>query len=108
METDTLPRAARDRQTTLTTRLAAFLRQHPNCWIDGLDLARIGGAYAWRSRISGLRRSPFLMQIENRQRRVRGSARTVTVSEYRYVPGAAASTDDRPLLEVAESRCPTR
>ena len=63
---------------SLTGRLASFFREHPNCWIDGREIALIAGAYGWRSRVSDLRRAPFWLQIENRQRRERG----FVVSEY--------------------------
>ena len=68
---------------TLTDRVAAYLTARPGEWIDGRELATIGGAYAWRSRVSDARRRG--LTIENRQRHLPGD---VTVSEYRYVaPG---------------------
>ena len=69
-------------------RLAQFFRERPYQWFDGAhELATIGGKYAWRSRISDLRRSPYGYQIDNRQRSVkRPDGTTYTVSEYRYVP----------------------
>jgi hypothetical protein len=77
------------RQITLTERLAAYFRHTPETWIDGLELARIAGSYAWRSRTSDLRRAPFSMDIQNRVRTVEiEPGRWVKVSEYRYVPSA--------------------
>jgi len=77
---------------TLAARLAEYFRGRPNVWVDGRELADVAGAYAWRSRISDLRRLPHLLTIENRQRRVRTPAgAAVTVSEYRYVPAASRS-----------------
>ena len=73
MEAETLSRDPGDRQSTLIARLAQFVRQRPFVWIDGRELALVGGAYAWRTRISELRRAPFHMTIENRQRTVRGA-----------------------------------
>ena len=92
---------------TLRDRLAEYLKDPENAgaWIDGRELATIGGSYAWRSRISDCR-TQLGMQIENRQRYMRdhalscpalaawdipgacncGRARRYTVSEYRYVP----------------------
>jgi hypothetical protein len=71
----------------LNDRLAEFFRRRPGSWIDGRELASVGGVYAWRSRLSELRRPPFSMQIENRVRRVsRGDGLSVKVSEYRFVP----------------------
>lgn len=74
---------------TLCETLAAHFAAHPNTWIDGLALGKVAGSYAWRSRLSELRFAPFNMRIDNRQRKIQPdllSARTVTVSEYRFVP----------------------
>jgi len=71
---------------TLTDRLERFFREHPDTWIDGKDLAGTAGTYAWRSRVSDVRRRlrPWGYTITNRQRRVRLSKdRLYTVSEYR-------------------------
>ena len=76
------------RVQTLCDRLAAFFRAHEGEWLDGMELARIAGSYAWRTRCSDLRRAPYLMVIENRKRCVENIAyagRKVTVSEYRFV-----------------------
>lgn len=70
---------------SLVETLAAYFRARPRQWIDGLALAQVAGSYAWRSRLSELRRPPFTMTIENRQyKRDR-----FTVSEYRFVPEEA-------------------
>ena len=68
--------------------LAEFFRERPGIWHDGRDLARLGGAYAWRTRLSELRMAPYSMNIENRQRRVppNGGQPSFTVSEYRLMP----------------------
>lgn len=80
------------RRLTLTDALAAHFRAHAGEWLDGMALARIAGQYAWRSRVSDLRKRG--MVIENRQRHVRPvEGRRVTISEYRFVPAS--------LLEVA-------
>jgi len=74
------------RAPTLIGELAAYLARRPNVWIDGRELARVGGAYAWRSRISDLRRSPWRMRIDNRQRHVTtASGHLSVISEYRLV-----------------------
>lgn len=74
-------------QSGFTDRLSAFLRARPSVWVDGRDLAQIGGAYAWRTRVSELRRAPHFMKIENRQRQLASSdGSRYTVSEYRYSP----------------------
>jgi hypothetical protein len=71
---------------SLTDRVVAYFRAHPGEWIDGRVLATVGGAYAWRSRVSDARRQG--LDIENRTRRVRNGLTSWTVSEYRYRSGA--------------------
>jgi hypothetical protein len=88
---------------SLAGRLAQYFLARPNRWIDGMELASVAGSYAWRSRCSDLRKPPYSMVIENRQRRVHGHKAdcqmwdfptsechcrggTITKSEYRYVP----------------------
>lgn len=61
--------------------VAAYLKARPSQWVDGNELATVGGCYAWRSRVSDARRDLGLT-ILNRQRRV---GRRV-VSEYMFVP----------------------
>jgi hypothetical protein len=78
---DLLGRTAVPSGNTRCARLAAFLRSRPGVWLDGRELATVGGAYGWRTRISDLRRPPYNMNIENRLRRERG----FVVSEYRLV-----------------------
>ena len=41
---------------TLTDKLERFFRENPNVFIDGKDLAAIAGSYAWRTRLSDVRR----------------------------------------------------
>jgi len=71
--------------------VAAHFRAHPGVWIDGLSLAKIGGAYAWRTRCSECH-TQLGMTIDNRQRRV---ARRI-VSEYCYRPATT-------LLQLMEA-----
>lgn len=66
---------------TFRDDVAEFFRRRPNQWIDGLKVASIGGAYAWRTRVSECR-TQLHMTIENRKRK-EGQR---TVSEYRFVP----------------------
>ncbi len=68
-------------QLTFRDRVADHFREHPLVWFDGLALAALGGAYAWRTRVSDCR-TELGMHIENR---VRPEGRR-KVSEYRYVP----------------------
>lgn len=71
---------------SLTGRLAQFFDERPNRWINGLELAGVAGSYAWRTRVSDLRRAPFFKNIENRVRRgTRPDGSTYAVSEYRWV-----------------------
>ena len=71
-----------------TEQVAAYLVDRAGVWVDGLELANIGGAYAWRSRVSDARKLGH--RIDNRQRKV-GER---TVSEYRLV------REPRTLLEL--------
>ena len=66
--------------TTYRDRLAAFLLARPGQWVDGLQLAQMAGAYAWRTRLSELR-TQLGLTVENRQRRVGKRV----ISEYRLV-----------------------
>ena len=70
---------------TYRDAVAAFFKAHPNVWIDGLELARYGGAYAWRTRVSECHRQ-LGMDIENEVIRMPGSQRKV--SRYRYRPSS--------------------
>lgn len=73
---------------TLKAKVLALLQARPNTWIDGLEIAMVGGRYAWRSRLSDLRQKGHV--IENRTRRVKTlTGQTVTISEYRYRPPSA-------------------
>lgn len=95
---------------TLNDRLAAYFKARPYQWVDGMELARVAGSYAWRSRCSELRRQPFNMVIENRvrQRIVNVDGATVKVSEYAYMPGVTgdrpAATRPRPLNAGCKDR----
>ena len=73
---------------TLCELLAAYFQGRPNEWIDGRTLSNIAGSYAWRTRVSDLRKPPFNMAIENRQDKRKVVGRTFVVSEYRYVPAS--------------------
>ena len=61
-------------------RVADYFQARPGQWIDGMELAKIAGSYAWRSRVSDCRK--LGMTIENRQRKVGKRV----ISEYRFVP----------------------
>jgi len=78
---------------TFRDAVADLFRSRPGAWIDGLSLAQVGGAYAWRTRTSECRQ--LGMTIENRQRK---EGRR-TVSEYRYVPGVTVTDDIAERME---------
>ena len=63
---------------TFTGRVAHLFLAHPNEWLDGLKIAQVGGAYAWRSRVSDARQE-YGLNITNRQRRIGKRV----ISEYR-------------------------
>ena len=67
--------------SSLCAKLARYFEARAGQWIDGRELATVAGAYAWRSRTSDLRKAPWLMVIENRQRKANG----FVISEYRFV-----------------------
>lgn len=64
--------------------LARLFRSRSGEWIDGRELARVAGAYAWRTRVSDLRQPPYSMLLLNRQRRVRVRGGVAIVSEYKF------------------------
>lgn len=70
-----------DRRATNTDAVRRFFAAHPGAWISALDLERVGGRQAWRTRVSDCR-TQYGMTIQNRQRNEGG----IRVSEYRYVP----------------------
>ena len=65
--------------------VASFFRGYPNTWIDGMELSRIAGCYAWRTRISECR-TQLGMDIENVVRVVPNTHRKVSL--YRYRPAS--------------------
>jgi hypothetical protein len=55
-------------------------------WVNGHELAKVGGTFAFRTRISEARRL-HAMAIENRCRRMRlDNGQRFTITEYRFVP----------------------
>jgi hypothetical protein len=73
---------------TLTDKLERFFLEHPNTWIDGKDLAGTAGTYAWRSRVSDVRKrfKERGWEIENRQIRIWvDEDKVYTRSDYRAV-----------------------
>lgn len=68
---------------TLTERVLALLVARAGQWVDGRELAQVGGYAAWRSRVSDARRRlPPGARIENVVER----RPDLTVTRYRYLP----------------------
>lgn len=89
---------------TRVAALARLFRRRPGVWIDGRELARVAGHYAWRTRVSELRRLPFSMAIVNRQTRIRTASGDLAIrSEYKHIiPAPAAHRQtDRPRTQRA-------
>lgn len=93
------PKCGFDLETiTLTDQLAAYFEERPNEWIDGLELGRIAGVYAWRSRCSDLRKRG--MEIQNKVER---DADGKAVSLYCYVPPESKPVSKPPALQNCTS-----
>jgi hypothetical protein len=92
------------KRLTHTDRLESMFRARAGAWIDGRELARVGGVYAWRSRLTDLRRRG--MTIENRQRTVRseGGVTLFRVSEYRWMPTSLLDIAAAPAEAAQEAR----
>ena len=63
---------------TFTLKVARYLRSKRFQWVRAEALMRVGGKFAWRTRVSNARRQ-YGLSIENHQRKV-GKR---TISEYR-------------------------
>jgi hypothetical protein len=70
---------------SLCDKLEAYLRARPLKWIDGRMFGPIAGEFAWRTRISNLRRDRG-MTIENRVRTIKREGFSYRISEYMFVP----------------------
>lgn len=96
---------------TLTARLAAYFAERPEQWIDGRELMRVAGSYAWRTRASQLRKPPYGMVIENRVRTVtQADGEWWRRSEYRYVPvnGSRSPDGDGQVMKAKPTGEPSR
>ena len=71
------------RKQSYVQKVLQVFQANENVWVNADLLASCGGRYAWRTRISDLRKPPYNLSIENRQRKAREG---YTISEYRYVP----------------------
>jgi hypothetical protein len=78
---------------TCCARIARLLLSKRGEWFDGRLLAEVGGAYAWRTRASDLRRAPWYLDVENKQERITcPDGSTVVVSCYRIVAPVSAES----------------
>jgi hypothetical protein len=66
-------------------KLEAYFRARQGEWINGMELAKVAGCFAWRTRVSDVRLRG--LAIANRQRRLRNAqGKVYVVSEYAYQP----------------------
>lgn len=77
---------------TLCAALADYFKARPGQWVDGHALLEVGGTFAFRTRISELRRPPYSMTIENQTERCSFMGRSWTETRYRWVPSESAVT----------------
>lgn len=66
-------------------RVREYFMARPGQWIAAIDLERVGGRQAWRTRVSDVRREG--LTIQNRVRTIiEPDGSTWRLSEYRYLP----------------------
>jgi hypothetical protein len=65
--------------TSLTGRVYALLDAHRGQWVDGREIAQVGGYAGFTARCRDLRKLGYT--VENRVRHERG----ITISEYRLL-----------------------
>jgi hypothetical protein len=71
---------------SLNDKLEAFFKARPHTWIDGKDLAEIAGGYAWRTRVSDLRKQRGMTILNDVVTLKDAHGKTFKISHYRYVP----------------------
>jgi hypothetical protein len=69
--------------TSLTGRVYALLDAHWGQWVDGREIAQVGGYAGWSARVRDLRKLSYT--VEQRDYRVERDGRKFTVSEYRLL-----------------------
>jgi DNA-binding response OmpR family regulator len=69
--------------TSLTGRVYALLDAHRGQWVDGREIAQVGGYAGWSARVRDLRKLGYT--VEQRDYRVERDGRKFTVSEYRLL-----------------------
>jgi hypothetical protein len=69
--------------TSLTGRVYALLDAHRGQWVDGREIAQVGGYAGWSARVRDLRKLGFV--VENRQRTMKLATSNIVITEYRLV-----------------------
>ncbi len=69
--------------TSLTGRVYALLDAHRGQWVDGREIAQVGGYAGWSARVRDLRKLGYI--VEQRDYRVERDGRKFTVTEYRLL-----------------------
>jgi hypothetical protein len=70
--------------TSLTGRVYALLDAHRGQWVDGREIAQVGGYAGWSARVRDLRKLGFV--VENREYvQGVGDGRSIRVTEYRLL-----------------------
>jgi len=69
--------------TSLTGRVYALLDAHRGQWVDGREIAQVGGYAGWSARVRDLRKLGYV--VEQRDYRVERDGRKFTISEYRLL-----------------------
>lgn len=81
----------------LRDQLADYFKAHPGQWIRMQTLAEIAGTGGWRTRKNECERQLGMRIINRQSRRRLADGRTVTESEYQFIPAVS----DRLPLERA-------
>jgi hypothetical protein len=71
---------------SLNDKLEALFKARPYEWIDGKELAEVAGGYAWRTRVSNLRKQRGMEIGNDVVRRWDAQGKPFKTSYYRYVP----------------------
>ncbi len=86
-----------ERRSSFTSIVLAYFKAHPGRWIDATELERIGGRYAWRSRVADARKVVKKEggAIANRIQRLTDRV----ISEYMYTPHEPLERDAAERIE---------
>ncbi len=69
--------------TSLTGRVYALLDAHRGQWVDGREIAQVGGYAGWSARVRDLRKLGYV--VGQRDYRVERDGRKFVVTEYRLL-----------------------